>query len=219
MEIKQIAIYGASGFGREVAWLIQEYNESKGIYKAVCFIDDNKNIQGKMVNGIEVLDVNTASTRFPKAFVTFGIGMPKIRQAIVEKLANLDFKFETIIHPSVRYSQLVKIGEGSIICAGTILTVNIVLGKHVHINLNCTVGHDVIIGEYTTISPGVHVSGCVRIGKRVFIGTGAVIINGTQASPLTKGDDVIIGAAACVTRSISEGQTVVGVPAKSIGKT
>jgi len=105
-----------------------------------------------------------------------------------------------------------------VICAGNILTTNIVIGDHVQINLDCTVGHDVQFGEYATLAPGVHVSGFVNVGRRAYIGTGAVIINGNQHEPLTIGDDAVVGAAACVTRSVAPGAMVVGVPAKAMSR-
>lgn len=115
-------------------------------------------------------------------------------------------------------SQWVEIGEGTVICAGNILTTNIVLGKQVQINLDCTIGHDVMMQDYATLAPGVHVSGCVHIGKRVYIGTGAVIINGTPDHPLVIEDDAVIGAGAVVTRPVPPGVTVVGVPARPLQK-
>lgn len=84
------------------------------------------------------------------------------------------------------------------------------------INLDCTIGHDVIMGDYTTLAPGVHVSGCVHFGQRVYEGTGAVIINGTQEAPIVIGDDAVIGAGPCDTKSVAPGLTVVGVPAKPL---
>jgi UDP-3-O-[3-hydroxymyristoyl] glucosamine N-acyltransferase len=109
-----------------------------------------------------------------------------------------------------------ELGIGAVICAGNILTTNICLGVHVQINLDCTIGHDVVLDDYTTLAPGVHLSGCVHCGKRVYIGTGAVIINGTQEDPITIGEDAIIGAGACVAKSIPAGQTWVGIPAKPL---
>jgi acetyltransferase-like isoleucine patch superfamily enzyme len=79
--------------------------------------------------------------------------------------------------------------------------------------LDCTIGHDVVVGSYSTLSPGVHVSGNVRIGGNVFIGTGACIINGRASEPLTIGDGAVVAAGACVTRSVDPGAMVAGVPA------
>ncbi len=124
----------------------------------------------------------------------------------------------TLIHPRVERSQWIEVGAGTVICAGNILTVNIKIGRHTQINLDCTIGHDVVMGEYTTLAPGVHVSGWVHFGRRVYVGTGAVIINGTEKAPVVIGDDAVIGAGAVVTKSVAAGSTVVGVPARPMQK-
>jgi len=136
------------------------------------------------------------------------------------KAAEAGFRFATVIHPNAAYSaEWNTFGEGTVICAGNIITVNITIGRHVQINLDCTIGHDVIMGDYTTLAPGVHVSGWVHMGKRVYIGTGANLINGTEDAPLVIADDVVIGAGACVTKSILEPNvTAVGVPAKVLSR-
>ena len=216
MPIKQIAIYGAGGFAREVAWLVQACNEKKKTYQVVCFIDDNLEAYNKIFNGIPVKGLEETREQFPNASVVGGIGSPQIRQRIMEKASAIGFSFETIIHPRTERSEWIKIDDGTVICAGNILTTNILLGRHVQLNLDCTVGHDVILKDYATLAPGVHISGCVHLGQRVYVGTGAVIINGTQDKPIIIGDDAIIGAGACVTKSVSRGETVVGVPAKPL---
>jgi sugar O-acyltransferase (sialic acid O-acetyltransferase NeuD family) len=162
------------------------------------------------------MGLEEARVHFPNAKVVGGVGAPKTREALMEKAASAGFNFETVIHPKVELSQWIEIGMGTVICAGNILTTNILLGKHVQINLNCTIGHDVIMEDYATLAPGIHVSGWVHIGKRVYIGTGAVIINGTEKHPILIGDDAIIGAGAAVTKDIPPNETVVGVPAKPL---
>ena len=75
------------------------------------------------------------------------------------------------MHPNVEYDHdYVEIGEGVVVCAGSILTVNIVVEPHAQINLDCTVGHDAVIGAYSTLSPGVHISGNVTLEPYTFIG-------------------------------------------------
>ena len=212
----QIAIYGAGGFAREVAWLVQECNTGAELYEVVCFIDDDETTHGSILNGIPIMGLEEVCSLFPSARVVGGVGSPRTRQRLMEKAAAAGLGFESIIHPRVERSRWIQIGSGTVICAGNILTTNIVIGQHVQINPGCTIGHDVVIGDYTTLTPGVHISGYVHLGKRVYVGTGAVIINGTQSSPIVIGDDVVIGAGACVTKSILEGLTVVGVPAKPI---
>lgn len=204
---KLIAIYGASGFGRELAWLIQSCAENGMNYHIACFIDDNEKKHGTNLNNIPVLSLKETRKQYPAAAVVGGIGNPKMRENLMNKAAAEGFAFETIIHPNTERSEWIEIGKGVVICAGNILTTNIRIGDHVQINLDCTVGHDVVMGDYTTLAPGVHVSGWVEFGKRVYVGTGAVIINGTEENPLIIGDDAVIGAGACVTKSVPPGET------------
>lgn len=218
LERQKIAIYGAGGFAREVAWLAESCRGNGKGYETVCFIDDAKEKIGRVLNGIPVLDLERARRRFPEARIVAGVGSPRIRQIVTEKAAQAGYDFETLIHPRVEKSDWIAVQPGTVICAGTILTTNIRLGAHVQINLECTVGHDVIMGEFTTLAPGVHVSGWVHFGRRVYVGTGAVIINGSEERPLFIGEDVTIGAGACVTRSIPAGQTVGGIPARALSK-
>lgn len=116
-------------------------------------------------------------------YVVISIGSPKIKEKIVNKLSKFsNVHFATLIDPSVLYSDQIKIGEGSIICAGTIITVNIEIGKHVIINLDCTIGHDAIIEDYATILPSVNLSGNTVTKKYTTIGTGTVVIRDIENS-------------------------------------
>ncbi len=216
MGVQQIAVYGAGGFAREVAWLVESCNNQEELYQIVCFIDDSPATHGTLINDIPSMSLEAVCQHFPEAAVVIGIGAPHTRQKVAEKVAAAGLKTATIIHPRTEMSRWIEIGEGIVICAGNILTTNIVLGKQVQINLDCTIGHDVIMDDYSTLAPGVHISGCVRLGKRVYVGTGAVIINGTQDAPVVIGDDAVVGAGACVTKSVSPGVTVVGIPAKPL---
>ena len=132
----------------------------------------------------------------------------------MERAAAEGFAFATLVHPDVRRSRWVSVGEGAVICAGSIVTTNVTLGAHVQVNVACTVSHDVVLGEYATLAPGVHIAGTVHVGARAYLGIGAVILNGSPGEPLVIGDGAVVGAAACVTRSVPAGATVVGVPAR-----
>ena len=216
MRPKPVAIYGAGGFAREVAWLVERCNQAGGNWELRCFIDDDETLHGRRLNGHVVMGLDEACHRFPDAQVVVAVGAPRTRQAMAEKAASKGFGFATLIAPDAQYSKWVDIGEGTVICAGNILTVNISIGPHAQINLGCTIGHDVVLGEYTTLSPGVHVSGWVHMGRRVYVGTGASFTNGREGAPLLIGEDAIIGAQACVVKPVPAGSTTVGVPAKPI---
>jgi sugar O-acyltransferase (sialic acid O-acetyltransferase NeuD family) len=218
MKSIEIAIYGAGGFARELAWLIDDCNMGADEYRAVCFIDDDPSMHDKELNGIPVLDLMGARRAFPRAACIGGVGSPQVRERIMTKATEAGFEYATIIHPRVERSDLITYGTGNVICAGSILTVNIRFGVHVQVNLDCTIGHDAVLEDYVTLAPGVHVSGYVHIGRRVYIGTGANIINGTKNRPLVIGEDAIIGAGACVVRDVPANMTVAGVPAKPLKK-
>jgi sugar O-acyltransferase (sialic acid O-acetyltransferase NeuD family) len=214
MKPTKIGIYGAGGFGREVAWLTVSCNKKLQKYKVACFISDILEEQGEVINNRPVYSLEDAYKRYPTASVVRAIGNPIAGEKAMLKAKKKGFGSEVIIHPNVEISEHVQIGKGTIICAGNIITTNIIIGDHVQINLDCTIGHDSILGDFTTLSPGVHISGWVHMGKRVYIGTGAVIINGTPQNPIKIGDDVVIGAGACVLKSIAPRVKVFGVPAK-----
>jgi len=214
LNLKQIAVYGAGGFGRELAWLIQSCNNVEHYYELVCFIDDDEKLHGSIINELPVFSLMQYHAAFPDAMIACGVGIPKARVNVYNKVSDMGLNFETIIHPRVERSKWIEVGKGTIICAGSVLTTNITIGRQVHINIDCTIGHNVSIGDFTTLAPGVHVSGHVHIGSRVYIGTGAVFVHGTEGEPLIIGDSVTVGAGACVTSSIEAGQMVVGVPAR-----
>lgn len=211
-------IYGVGGFGREVAWLIEQCADAGQNVEPICFVDDNSAYHGSIVNNLPVLSLADATQRYPHAAIAGGVGNPVLRQKLIGKAAAIGLQPITIIHPRVERSKWIEFGAGVLICAGNILTTNIVIRDHVQVNLDCTIGHDVIMSEYSTLAPGVHISGCVHLGKRVYIGTGAVIINGTPESPIVIGDDAVIGAGACVTKSVPPSTTVVGVPARPLAR-
>jgi sugar O-acyltransferase (sialic acid O-acetyltransferase NeuD family) len=214
--MKSILIYGAGGFAREVAWLIETCNELADRYTIVGFIDDNEKKWGKDLNGIKVIGLDQAHDLFPAAFIVSGVGSPQVREKTMTKAFGKGFKPESIIHPRVEMSKWIEVGAGSVICAGNILTTNIILGEQVQINLDCTIGHDAVLEDFATLAPGVHISGNVHLKKSAYVGTGAVIINGSEDEPLIIGEGAVVGAGACVTKSVDAGQTVVGIPAKPL---
>ncbi len=194
-------IIGAGGFGREVYWSLNPIERSNTVF----FVDDEYWSSGN--NKILPLSLFESD----KYEVIVAIADSKHRQRIVENLPKTT-KFFTHIHPTAQiHGEDVTIGEGSIICAGTIITTNVKIGKHAHLNLITTVGHDCVIGDYFTTAPGVQISGNEIIGDRVYFGTRSCV-----KQKLTICNDVIIGMNAGVTKDITESGTYVGTPAIKI---
>ncbi len=214
MEKRELLIFGAGGFGREVAsWAGRAHWQDRG-FRVAGFIDDNSQVSE--LNGFAVLSLEDAAGRHPGASVIATVGDPRVRERLIAKAVAAGLvPTAPLVHPNVEYDHdNVAFGEGVVVCAGSILTVNIVVEPHAQINLDCTVGHDAVVGAYSTLSPGVHISGNVTLEPYSFIGTGAVTVNGFPGRPLTIGTGAVVGAGAVVTKDVAPGITVTGVPAR-----
>jgi sugar O-acyltransferase (sialic acid O-acetyltransferase NeuD family) len=205
-------IYGAGGFAREVAWLAGDCG-----FEVSAFVDDDAAAWGAKLNDVPVMELAQARTRFGEARAIVAVGSPATREQLTQRAQATGFEIVELIHPRVERSKWIEYGQGSVICAGNILTANIRIGNHVQMNLGCTIGHDVVLEDFATLAPGVHLSGWVHVGKGAYFGTGAVVINGTSDAPIVIGERAVVGAGACVTKSVAPGVTVVGVPAKPLG--
>jgi sugar O-acyltransferase (sialic acid O-acetyltransferase NeuD family) len=205
----RLYIFGAGGHGRELAWLAREtLGESLQI---VHLVDEIRFLTTDAV-GLKPKLLSALSTEDCSYFIP-AVGDSSLRRAAVQKCKDARLKPLTLVHPRVEHSAAIELGEGVIVCAGSILTTQITVGDHVHINIGCSISHDVEIGEFSTISPGVRIAGHVQIGRDVFVGIGATIINGSAAEPLRIGDGATIAAGACVTRSVPALTLVAGIPA------
>ncbi len=213
MRLKDIAIFGVGGFGREVLALIKDINKVTPAYNIVGFFDDGYE-KGIMVNGYPNLgkteDLNKWETPISLAV---SIGNPVIKKKILDKITNPLVSYPTLIHPLAWLGdkEFVEIGKGCIICAGNLITTNIKIEDFVILNLGCTVGHDSVIKKYSAFMPSVNISGEVTIGEGVYVGTGAKIIN-----KLEIGEYTIVGAGAVVSKTLPAKCTAMGVPAKPI---
>lgn len=199
------AIIGAGGFAREVYHSLSKEDKESCVF----FVDAQYLKDSKDLCPCEVMDIVTFDPN--KYEVVVAIANPKIREKMVDSLPK-ETKFYTHIHKSaIILGNDVFIGDGSIICAGCILTTNIYLGNHSHLNLGTTIGHDCNIGSFFTTAPGVMISGNNLIGRRVYFGTMAM-----TKEKLTLGDDIVLGMNAGVTKSIYESGTYIGTPAKKM---
>lgn len=216
MSDKLIGVYGASGFGKEVMPLVRaqftELNKENFV-----FIDDGQ--ANTDLNGYQVLSytdfINNSKT---DKRVTIAIANSQVREKLVARLDQDGVQHLEIQAANTVILDEVEIGEGSLLCPFTCLTSNIKIGKFFHANIYSYVAHDCVIGDYVTFAPGVKCNGNIHIEDHAYIGTGAVIKQGTPDRPLVIGKGAIVGMGAVVTKSVPAGVTVVGNPARILEK-
>lgn len=176
--MKKLYIIGAAGFGREVAWIVEQINQHHQEWEIIGFLDDNEELQGTVQNGYKILGkcdfLNEISE---EVWVVCTIGATQVRKKIINSITeNSHIHFATIIAPNAIIPNTVSIGAGTIIANGTISSVNVSIGSHVIINMNCTIGHDTVISDYVTLRPSADIAGNVLIEECADIGIGAKII-------------------------------------------
>lgn len=207
-----IGVYGASGYGREVIPLVK--NNSL-VDDVIVFIDDNLSIQE--VNGYKVLSFEDFINYKAKSkLAVIAIANNLVREQIVDKLTTNNIKLLNVVAGNVVIMDEAIIGNGHILSPFVTITSNIKIGCHFQANIYSYVAHDCIIGDFVTFAPSVKCNGNVHIEDYAYIGTGAVIKQGTSDKPLVIGKGAVVGMGAIVTKSVKPGDVVFGNPARSL---
>lgn len=208
--MQELIIVGAGGFGRELLQWVKDLNKVEHKWNIKGFIDDNLEALSKYRCDYEVIGKISDWQPAKDEVFACAIANPRLKEKIVVSLKERGAKFVTIIHPNAIIGEFNIVGEGVIIYPGARVTVNVKIGNFVTL-LSSSIGHDVNIGDYSTISAFCGINGNVVIGKRVFTGSNAVIVPSRKI-----GDDAYIGAGSAVVTNIKAGTKVMGNPAKKV---
>lgn len=178
--MKDIAIYGAGGFGREVACLIKRINEKTPTWNLIGFFDDNPDLKGKMIShyapclgGIDVLNAYAK-----ELCVTVPIGNPATVRIIVGKIHNPLIEYPNLIHPNflTADAEAFTVGCGNIIQGDCSASCDVSFGDFNVLNGSVAFGHDAKVGNFNTFMPGTRISGEVSIGDENFFGVGSIVL-------------------------------------------
>ncbi len=206
-----ICIFGTGGFARDTFWILLDAWRAAGqptdaLAGRVAFVVSDDQMTEAAMLGVEVLRESAFDPTRGQLLVA--VAEPAVRRRIVARLP-VATTYATLLHPTAVVAGGVTVGVGSIVAAGAVLTNNIVLGRHAHVNVHASIAHDCRIGDFLTAAPGARINGNCTLGDGVYVGANAALRQG-----LAIADGVTIGMGAVVVKPILEaGAVYVGNPA------
>lgn len=202
-----LLLLGASGLAREVL--------ASGIAGVTGVLDDDASRHGTEIAGVPVLGaISLAAQREEQLLVC--VGPSTARRTVIDRLADAgvrDDRFGVFVARSARIGRSSDVGAGSIVLDSAVVTADALLGRHVVVMPNCTITHDDVLDDFSTLAAGVALGGGVHVGEAAYIGMNASVRQG-----LTIGAEATVGMGAVVLVNVPEGQTWAGVPAKPLGR-
>ena len=209
---QRVVVIGASGFGRECLDVVEAMVAAGAPIELVGVVDDAPSavsLDRLAVRRIAHLGsvVDLAREWDTSVGYVLGIGHPPTRIALVARLEAAGFSPVSLVHPSAVLGSVISMGPGVVVCAGVVVSTNVTLGRHVHLNPHATIGHDAVLADFVSVNPGAVVSGEVTVGAGTLVGASATILQG-----LLVREDVVIGAGSVVTRGVPASVIVKGVP-------
>ncbi len=206
-------LVGAGGFGREVMPVALEMltrTHPDRDFELVFVVESGG---PGMVNGHRVMSAEAFLSADHARHFNIAIADHHVRQRIADELIARGASPFSIIAANTVCMSGNEIGEGAILCPFVTITSNAAIGRFFHANIYSYVAHDCRIGDFVTFAPGVHCNGRVTIEDHAYVGTGAILKQGTDDKPIVIGRGAVVGMGAVVTKSVAPLATVVGNPA------
>lgn len=210
--MKDIAIYGAGGLGREIASMIEKINRIEERWNLIGFFDDGEP-KGKRISHFgKVLgsgvELNVWSTHIG---VVLAFGNPQTLHSVKSRIDNPLLDFPNIFSPDFEISdpKTFEIGKGNIIKGGCFASTDVRIGDFNLLNGDVVLGHDVTIGTCNILMPGSRISGGVTISERNLLGAGCFV-----KQQIKIGSDVTVSPLSALLTKPRDRSTYIGNPAK-----
>ena len=220
MKKNVFGLIGAGGFGREVMpYTRKSVAATLGVEEAAIdvFFVETEHPRLSTTNGYPIISLERFLSLDANRYFNVAVGNGQARKSIVDKVAGRAFPLP-IFAPDVLALDANAVGVGAVMCPRSMLTSNAKIGDYFQCNIFSYVAHDCVVGDYVTFAPGVRCNGRVQIGDFAYVGTNAVIREGSAEKPLRIGRGAIVGMGAIVTKDVPDGATVVGNPARLLSK-
>ncbi|AOK66858.1 acetyltransferase [Burkholderia multivorans] len=202
---QEIVVVGAGGHAKVCIELLRAMGER--VAYCIGGEDSPKQCLGVAVlKGDENLEA-LSREGYKRAFVA--IGANKLRDRLATLALRHGYTLVNAISPSAMISPTATIGSGIAIMAGAVINAEASIGDLSIINTGATIDHDCRIGRAVHIAPQSALAGNVVVGDHAFLGIGTKVI-----PEIVIGRQATIGAGGVVVRSIADGCTAIGVPAK-----
>lgn len=205
----ELILVGASGLARETLALVAAGSR----YRPVAVVDDGAARWGSELSGVPVIGGIDAIRLHPRAEIAVCVGHGSARARLVDRLRAAgvaDSRYARLVHPDVHVPDDCRIGAGSIVLAGVVLTADVALGRHVVTMPHVTLTHGNRIGSFATLCAGVTLGGGVRVGEEAYLGMGASVRERARI-----GRRATLGMGAVLLRDQPAGETWLGVPASA----
>lgn len=211
-------LVGAGGFGREIMSAVESslaISTGVDVQQRIYFVESNP--RSSIVNGIRCIsEENFFQVPAERRLFNVAISNSATRRAIAEGWIERGAEPVAIRAQTARVLSNNDVQEGAILCEFSTVTSNSRIGKFFQCNIYSYVAHDCVIGDYVTFAPNVHCNGNVVIGDHAYVGTGAIIRQGTREKPIVIGAGATVGMGAVVTRDVPPDATVIGNPARPL---
>lgn len=208
---KQLIVAGCGAFARELINWAQDVADA-GRGEAVSgFLDANPAaLEGYPYQLDWRGNIDDYQPRDGEAVIV-AIGNPTAKRAVVERLRARGARFASLVHPSAVVARSAVLGESVVICPQCVISSDAQVGDFVAVNVLSSVGHDVKLGAFSTLSSHVDLTGFVQTGEEVFFGSGAKVLPKLKIGARAK-----IGAGATVMRSVAEDAVIYTAPARKL---